>query len=225
MKSSIFTEPKLSLQIAPLALSSVRSPQFTRFFHIYQFLIFVHYLRCKTETPAAADCHLRCARLCFLQMKSGECCMVVSLLAQPSPHDKWPCDHTQVVLCGITPTHTSESLHLEFIFLLGSFLRLRLVQRKPRPLMKPTRNELEYAVGPFRSQHVRLLFGLTCCLDKSEFETCLRFPVSENPQSKATIGVDLFLFPPLPTVSIRCCPTNSSTFDTSSTPISANSMS
>ena len=37
-----------------------------------------------------------------------------------------------------------------------------------------------------------LPFDHTCCLDKSELETCLRFPV-KKPLSKATIGVVLSL--------------------------------
>ena len=71
--------------------------------------------------------------------------------------------------------------------------------RKPRSLIKPTRNEMEYAVGPFRSQHESLPFDHACCLDKSELETCLRFPVSENPSRKQR-SESFFLSPLLPTI-------------------------
>ena len=62
--------------------------------------------------------------------------------------------------------------------------------------MKPTRNEMEYAVGRFRSQ---LPFDHTCCLDKSELGTCLRFPVSRNRNRKLQSEL-FFLFPLPPTV-------------------------
>ena len=42
-------------------------------------------------------------------------------------------------------------------------------------------------------------FDHTCCLDKSELETCLRFPVSEN-RSRKLRSESFFLFPLLPTV-------------------------
>ena len=49
-----------------------------------------------------------------------------------------------------------------------------------------------------------LPFDHTCCLDKSELETCLRFPV-RKPQSKATIGVVLS-FSSSSNSLIQCCP-------------------
>ena len=39
-------------------------------------------------------------------------------------------------------------------FVLGSLSHFKMILRKPRSLMKPTRNEMEHAVGPFRSQNV-----------------------------------------------------------------------
>ena len=48
-------------------------------------------------------------------------------------------------------------------------------------------------------------FGYTCCFDKSELETCLCFPVSENPQSTTTTGVVLSLSYSSNN-SVRCCP-------------------
>ena len=45
---------------------------------------------------------------------SAECSAL--LLAQPSLHDRWPCDHPQVLLVESLPLqHTLESLHLEVI--------------------------------------------------------------------------------------------------------------
>ena len=59
---------------------------------------------------------MQCARWCFVQRKSEEFCIVVTLLAQPCPHDRWPCDPPQVVIVESLPlSHMLESLHLELI--------------------------------------------------------------------------------------------------------------
>ena len=93
--------------------------------------------------------------LVFVQRKFEEFYTVVSLLSQPFPHDRWPCDHPQVVLAESLPLlHMRESQHLGVLFVFGSLSHFKMILRKPRSLMKPTRNEMEYAVGPFRSQHV-----------------------------------------------------------------------
>ena len=47
--------------------------------------------------------------------------------------------------------------------------------------------------------NMSLPFDHTCCLDKSELETCLRFPVSRNRYRKLR-SESFFLFPLLPTV-------------------------
>ena len=91
----------------------------------------------------------------LVQLKFGEFCTVVSLLAQPFPHDRWPCDHSHVVLVeSLALLHMRESPHLGVISCSVHFRIFKLIRRKSRSLMKPTRNEMEYAVGPFRSQHV-----------------------------------------------------------------------
>ena len=52
------------------------------------------------------------------------------------------------------------------------------------------------------SVHIMSLpFDHTCCLCKSELETCLRFPVSENRKRKLRSGSS-FLFPLLPLVQL-----------------------
>ena len=88
--------------------------------------------------------------------------------------------------------------------MLGSLLHFKMILLKPRSLMKPTRNEMEYAVGPFRSQHVApvwpyLLSRQTRIGNVSAF-SCVR-----KPQWKATIGVVLSLSS-TSNSSIRCCP-------------------
>ena len=67
--------------------------------------------------------------------------------------------------------------------MLGSLLHFKMILRKPRSLMKPTRNEMEYA-GDLSVHNMSLPFDHTRLLDKSELETCLRFPVSENRNRK-----------------------------------------
>ena len=68
----------------------------------------------------------------FVQLKSGEFCIVVSLLSQPFPHD--------------TASWSA--------FVLSALSHVKMILRKPRSLTKPIRNEMEYGLGPFRSQHV-----------------------------------------------------------------------
>ena len=58
-----------------------------------------------------------------------------------------------------------------------------------------------------------LPFDHNCCLDKSELETCLRFPVSGNRNRKLQSELVFFL-----QQLNSILPTNTSTFDTSSTP-------
>ena len=57
-----------------------------------------------------------------------------------------------------------------------------------------------------------LPFDHTCCLDKSELETCLRFPVSTNRSRKQQSEL-FFLFPFLQQFK-SMLPTDTSTFDT-----------
>ena len=70
-------------------------------------------------------------------------------------HDRWPCDHPQVVLAESHPLpHMRGSPRLEMLSYSVHCRIFKVVLRNPRSLMKPARNEKEYAVGPFRSQHV-----------------------------------------------------------------------
>ena len=54
-------------------------------------------------------------------------------------------------------------------------------------------------MGPFRSQHVSLLFDRNCCLDQSELETSLRFLVSSSRRQKQQ-SESFFIVPLHPTV-------------------------
>ena len=72
-------------------------------------------------------------------------CLVVSL-----PHD-----HPQVGPVESLPLPQKlVSLHLEVISGSVQCHIKKMILRKPRFLMTPTRNEMEYVVGPFRSQQV-----------------------------------------------------------------------
>ena len=75
----------------PHQFVSVRS-----FFHLHRFS-FCSRLRLQNgEASWAAGCRLRCGTrvFCSAEVPRGFC-IVVSLLVQPFPHDRWPCDHPQ----------------------------------------------------------------------------------------------------------------------------------
>ena len=69
---------------------------------------------------------------------------------------------------------------------------------------------------------ISLPFDRTCCLDKSDLEKCLRFPVSRNRNRKLQSELS-FLSPLPPRVQFDVHQT--SAFDTSSTPTPVDSMS
>ena len=86
------------------------------------------------------DCHPRYVH--------EEFCIVVSLLSQPFSHDRWPCDHPQVVFSESLPLLHIRASWSAFVF--GSLSHFKRILRNARSLMKPTRNEMEYALGlPF----------------------------------------------------------------------------
>ena len=98
---------------------------------------------------------MRYAHMCYVQRKVKESHTVLSLPSQPFPHDRWPCDHPQVVLAESLPLlHMRESPHLGVLSCSVHYRISKMILQKPRSLMKTTRSEIEYAVGPFRSQHV-----------------------------------------------------------------------
>ena len=87
--------------------------------------------------------------------------------------------------------HMRESPHRGVPFVRGSLSHFKMILRKPRSVMKPTGNEMEYAVGLYFVHNMSLPFDHTCCLDESELETCLFFSCVVELQSKATMGVVL----------------------------------
>ena len=99
------------------------------------------------------DCRLRYAHLCFVQRNFEEFYIDVSLLSPPFQHDRWPCDHPQVAESLPLP-HVRESPHLGVLSCSVHYLIFKMILRKRRSLMEPTRNEMECAVVPSRSQHV-----------------------------------------------------------------------
>ena len=89
-------------------------------------------------------------------------------------------------------------------FVLGSLSHFKMILRKPRSLMKPTRNETQYAVGLFRSQHVATRLSIPAVSTNQNWKRVCVF-LSDKPKSKATIGVVLSLASSSNS-SIRCCP-------------------
>ena len=121
------------------------------------------------------DYHLRCARLCLVQLRSGEFCSVVSLFSQPF--------HTTV----------------------GDVIILKWSLWKHFQ----SQQEMEWNVLWDRSvQNLSLHFQHTCCLDKSELETILRFLVSSKryPQTlrPSTQAAHQFLYTACPESSRSC---------------------
>ena len=143
-----------------------------------------------------------------------EFCIVVSLSRTAFPHDRWPGDHPQKVLCGITstPAHALTTASCSD-FVLGSLSQFKMILRKPISLMKPTRNNMEYAVGSFLSQQVAPV--LPYLLSRQiRIVSVSAFSCDMKPWSKATM--ESFFLAPLPARvhSNRCCPPTPSTFDT-----------
>ena len=91
------------------------------FFHLCQFSFCAWLALHNGEVSRVTNCHLRCTRLCFVDLKSAEFCIVVSLVAQAFPQDRWPCDHAQVVpVESLLLPHLLESPYLEHDFVIDS---------------------------------------------------------------------------------------------------------
>ena len=139
------------------------------------------------------DCLLRHAQLCFVQLKFEEFYIVVSLFSPPFQHDRWPCDHLEVVLL-----HMRESPHLGVRSYSVHHRIFKMLQRKPRSLMKPTRNEITcFGTFPFTTCRSRQIIPAVSA--HQNWKACLRFPVSEN-RIRTLRLESSFLFPLLPTV-------------------------
>ena len=147
------------------------------------------------------DCRLGYVHLCSVQRKFEEFFTAVSLLSQPCPHDH--CHHTQVVLAESLPLlHMRESPHLG---VLSCSLHYRISQWFcDNQDLWWNQQEMKYAVGPFRSQHVAhvwpYLLSRQIRIGNVSAFSCVR-----KPQSKATIGVVLSRSSSSNS-SIRCCP-------------------
>ena len=79
--------------------------------------------------------------------------------------------------------------------MIGSF---KMILRKPRSLMKPTRNEWS-KLWDLSVHNTSLPFDHTSCFGKSELEACLYFPVSRS-RNRKLHSEPFFLSPLLPTV-------------------------
>ena len=201
---SIFTEPNLLSKLRLGSPSSTSSPRITRFSH------FVHDFRCKNgEANWVTDCHLRYAHLCCVQRKSWEffTVFVTSLkdistrpLAMWSPSGG-PCGITS------TPAHAWSTASW------SAFMPDSLSHFKMRKIWWNLQ-EMKWSMQwkRFRSQ-----------LDKSELETCLRFPVSRCRIRKLQPELS-FVFPNPPTVQFDVVHQHLD-LDTSRTPIPVNSIS
>ena len=147
-------------------------------------------------------------------------CSVVSSLTAISTRPL-PCDHPQVVPAESLPLlHMRRSTHLGVVFVLGSLSHSKMILRKPRSVMKPTRNGMDCPVGPFRSQHVAPVLTISDVSANQNWKRvcivlCQNIVIESYDRSRP------FSFPLLPIVQF----TNTSAFDTSSTPTPVDSMS
>ena len=86
--------------------------------------------------------------------------------------------------------------------MLGSSSHFKMILRKPKSLMKPTRNEMEHAVD-LSVHNMSLPFDRACRPDR--IGNVFAFSCVRKPQPKATIG-DVFSLSSSPNGSIRCSP-------------------
>ena len=152
------------------------------------------------------DCHLRYAHLCFCsaQIRRVLHCRFTPLTATPTrPLAMWSPSGGP---CGITstPTHawvtaSSECFRTLFIDIFqNDSAKAKFFDETDKKW-----NGVCCGTFPFTTRRSRL--DHTCCLDKSELETCLRFPVSRNRNWKLQFGVVLS-HSSSSNSSIRCCP-------------------
>ena len=137
-----------------LSPSSSSSSQFASL-SICSISHFVHDLDCKTEKSAPEQTAICDARACVLVSRNQEC---------PELSFHFSYSHYDLTVghvinsgspCGITSAPAHASINASFRdFVFGSLSHFKMILRKPRSLTKPERDGMEYAVGPFLSQHV-----------------------------------------------------------------------
>ena len=98
---------KLSLQVAPLASTSVVQFVSVRSFFpsLPNLILFMTYAA-KRGSQLCGGLPSAMRTPVFCSAKSGGFCIVVSLLAQPFLLDRWPCDHPQVFFVESLPPRT-----------------------------------------------------------------------------------------------------------------------
>ena len=99
-----FTKPNLLSKLCHcLSPSSTSSPHFTRL-SVFADSHLVHYLRCKTRKPTEQRTVICDTHTCVTFSGSTESsALSFHFLSKPFPHDRWPCDHPQVVLAESLP--------------------------------------------------------------------------------------------------------------------------
>ena len=110
---SNFTKPNFLSKLRQwLSPSSTRSPHFTCLC-VFANSHFIHDLRCKTRKPTEQRTVVCNTHTCVIFSGNSD---VVSPLSQPFKHDRWPCDHPQVVPVESLPLpHMRESPRLEVL--------------------------------------------------------------------------------------------------------------
>ena len=104
------------------------------------------------------DCHLRYAHLCLVQREFEEFCIVLSR----------PCNYPQVVLAESLPPPHMRGITASW----SAFV--------PKIFDETHKKCYEICCGTFPVFNTPLPFDHTCCLCKSELETCLRKLQSES---------------------------------------------
>ena len=108
--------------------------------------------------------------------------------------------------------------------MLRSLSHFNTNRRKPKYLMKPTRNEIDYAVGPFRSQHVAPVCKKKPAASTNQDWTRISIIMCHDTVVKSDNRSGSFSFFFLQQFKLMLS-TVSSFFDNCGTPTSVNSMS
>ena len=157
--SPILRNQTFSLQIAPLALSIC--DQFSSFHSSFPFLpILILFMTCAAERGRQLSHGLSSAMrtlvFCSTEIPE-EFHIVVSLLSQPFPHDRWPCDQPSSGPCR---NHTSAPTHARInaswsAFVLGSLSHFEMILAKTK-IFDETNNKMKWSMlwDRFGSQHV-----------------------------------------------------------------------
>ena len=199
-------ENKLSLQIAPLAFTIF--DQFSSFQSSFRLRhsSFCSWVALQNEEANwVMDCHLRYAH--FSVLFSGN-----SKSSTRSFHFSHIHFHTTVG--HVITLRWSLRNHLHFHTCVNHcilecirarfIIEIQMILRKTRSLMTPTRHEMEYAVGPFRSQHVASVWPYQLSR-QIRIGNVSSFSYVRKPWSKAKIGLVLSLSSSSNS-SIWCCP-------------------